>query len=216
MDARWAALGQQEEPTPFLLPVGYGRTMTVARWKKQTTTTDDNSQPHRRAARFSFDDLCAGLLGPSDYLALAAAFDAVFVDGVPALSMRTRDKARRLITLVDELYNARRVLVVSAAAPPDRLFAGRRQQSGGSDNNAANATDEAEPLLDLMEQLAYEGAVEGSRLRRDLTSDGGLAPVAATDEARIKAQQALGGEEERFAFARAASRLAEMCADEGR
>jgi hypothetical protein len=38
------------------------------------------------------------------------------------MSLNNRDKARRFITLLDELYNARCRLVVCAAAPPDTLF----------------------------------------------------------------------------------------------
>jgi predicted ATPase len=56
----------------------------------------------------------------------------------------------------------------------------------------------------------FETAVEGSRLRRDLTADGGVAPVAATAAEAAAAARRLGGEEERFAFARAVSRLYEM------
>jgi hypothetical protein len=65
--------------------------------------------------------------------------------GIPAMSMNQRDQARRFITLVDELYNARCLLVCSAALPPDQLFAG---------------TSGEEPILDL-EGLQFEGAVEG-------------------------------------------------------
>ena len=57
------------------------------------------------------------------------------------------------------------------------------------------------------------GAVDmsaGSRLRRDLTREGGVAPIAAsaTDASSLTGQ--LGGLEERFAFKRAISRLHEM------
>lgn len=56
----------------------------------------------------------------------------------------------------------------------------------------------------------FESAVEGSRLRRDLMADGGVAPVAASAAEAAAAAQRLGGVEERFAFARAVSRLYEM------
>ena len=62
------------------------------------------------------------------------------------LFSQVRDQARRFITLVDELYNARVRLVCSADSPPDLLFAGNLNE---------------EPIIDL-EQLQYEGAVEGA------------------------------------------------------
>lgn len=52
--------------------------------------------------------------------------------------------------------------------------------------------------------------MEGSKLRTDLMADGGVAPVAATAAEAAAASRRLGGEEERFAFARAVSRLYEM------
>ena len=52
--------------------------------------------------------------------------------------------------------------------------------------------------------------VAGSRLRRNLMAEGGVAPVAATANAAMAAAQNLGGMEEKFAFKRAVSRLHEM------
>ncbi len=52
--------------------------------------------------------------------------------------------------------------------------------------------------------------MEGSKLRTDLTADGSVAPVAASATEAAAAARRLGGEEERFAFARAVSRLHEM------
>jgi predicted ATPase len=198
------------------VPVGFGRTLEVRRWAATRTGG--------RAARFSFDELCAATLGPVDYLALAGAFEAVFVESVPALSMGRRDRARRFITLVDELYNAGRTLVVSAAAAPEALFRGAggggggKAGKGGAVAGGAGAGAEGpedlagdeEPILDL-EQLMFETAAEDARLRRDVTASGGVAPVASSDRARAAAAAVLGGEEERFAFARAVSRIHEMC-----
>jgi cell division protein ZapE len=75
-----------------------------------------------RVARLGFDDLCRRPLGASDYLALAQRFDAVIVDDVPLLTPEQRNEARRLITLVDVLYEAHALLAMSAAAEPQHLY----------------------------------------------------------------------------------------------
>jgi len=149
------------------------------------------------AAWFDFAELCDRPVGPADYVALADRFHTVLISGVPGFSAQSRDRARRFITLVDELYNARCRLIVSAGAAPDELF--------GKD---CGAWDEA--LVDL-EQLQFEAAVEGAGLRRDVAGDGGVAVVGAGGAAGGAGLVArLGGREEEFAFARAASRLMEM------
>lgn len=50
----------------------------------------------------------------------------------------------------------------------------------------------------------------GSKLRTDLMADGGVAPVISSTQAAAEAAALLGGAEEKFAFARAVSRLYEM------
>lgn len=147
------------------------------------------------AASFRFEELCARPLGSADYLALARAFHTIFLHGIPAMSLQVKDQARRFITLVDELYNNRVRLICTAACPPDVLFTG--------------AESHEEAILDL-EGLQFETAVEGSRLRRDLTSEGGVAPLGGTTAEAINLSVQLGGLEEKFAFKRAISRLHEM------
>lgn len=62
----------------------------------------------------------------------------MYPTGIPALSMGRRDQARRLITLIDELYNARCLLVRTAAAflidfvknqpsPPPNIYTERQR-----------------------------------------------------------------------------------------
>jgi len=74
-----------------------------------------------RAARLDFEGLCGEPRGPADFLALAEAFETLFLDGVPRLPADRRDVAKRLTTLVDALYEAGRGLVCSADAEPDEL-----------------------------------------------------------------------------------------------
>ena len=73
-------------------------------------------------ARATFDDLCGRALGPQDYLAVAERFHTLFVDAVPVLERAQHQEARRFVTLVDALYEARTRLVVMAAADPEALY----------------------------------------------------------------------------------------------
>lgn len=53
----------------------------------------------------------------------------------------------------------------------------------------------------------------GGRLRRDVMAAGGVAPLGGAPGQATVLQSRLGGLEERFAFQRAVSRLAEMSTD---
>ena len=73
-------------------------------------------------ARFGFEELCARALGSADYLAVAARFHTVLLEGVPKLTPAKRDQAKRFVTLIDALYEAKTKLVMSADAEPVDLY----------------------------------------------------------------------------------------------
>jgi len=73
-------------------------------------------------AWFTFADLCEAPLAAADYLALAAQFDALVVDGIPALGPDRRNEARRFVHLIDALYESGTKLFAAADAPPDALY----------------------------------------------------------------------------------------------
>lgn len=75
-----------------------------------------------RIARFSFEDLCARPIGAADYMALAEAFDTIFVDDVPAMNFERRNEAKRFITLVDILYEKKTRLILSAETEAQDLY----------------------------------------------------------------------------------------------
>ena len=79
-----------------------------------------------RVARFGFHDLCEVPLGARDFLAIAARYDTIFIDRVPVLAEARRNEAKRLILLIDTLYDRGTRLVMSAEAPPPALYAGRK------------------------------------------------------------------------------------------
>ena len=72
--------------------------------------------------RSSFVSLCGQALGPQDYLALADQAHTLFLEGIPVMSARHRSEARRFVTLVDALYEARVKLVSLAAAEPESIY----------------------------------------------------------------------------------------------
>jgi cell division protein ZapE len=77
------------------------------------------------AARFTFAELCEGAHGAEDYLTIAATYHTVFLDGVPILDDHHGNEAKRLMTLIDALYDTRTKLVITAAGQPEQLYRGQ-------------------------------------------------------------------------------------------
>jgi cell division protein ZapE len=77
-------------------------------------------------AWFDFLDLCDGPRSQSDYIELARWYPNIIISGVPQLDETCEDQARRFIALVDEFYDRRVKLVVSAAANATSLYTGTR------------------------------------------------------------------------------------------
>jgi cell division protein ZapE len=73
-------------------------------------------------ARASFWDLCARPLGPADYLAIAGAVRVLILEDIPQLSSGNYNEAKRFVTLIDTLYEAKVRLICSAAEVPERLY----------------------------------------------------------------------------------------------
>lgn len=72
--------------------------------------------------RASFWELCSRPLGPGDYLAIASAVRVLILEDVPQLSASNYNEAKRFVTLIDALYEAKVRLICSAADEPERLY----------------------------------------------------------------------------------------------
>lgn len=77
---------------------------------------------HNGVARTKFYDLCGRMLGPADYLALAEAVRVLIIEDIPRLSRQNFNEAKRFVTLIDALYEAKVRLIASAAATPEMLY----------------------------------------------------------------------------------------------
>lgn len=108
LDEAWDHLTDRAEGRPEELHL-LGRTLTLRRYA-------------HGVARASFTELCAQPLGPQDMLAIAGAVHTLILEHVPLLEPARRNEAKRFVTLVDALYEAKDRLICSAAAPPDKLY----------------------------------------------------------------------------------------------
>ena len=108
LDRIWADLTGGADPTPLVLRVK-GREVEIPAF-------------HNGVARARFHDLCGRPLGAADYLALAGAARVLILDDIPQLGSENFNEARRFVTLIDALYEARVQLVASAAARPEMLY----------------------------------------------------------------------------------------------
>tara|TARA_R110002167_G_scaffold1426_1_gene6579 strand:+ start:52121 stop:53173 length:1053 start_codon:yes stop_codon:yes gene_type:complete len=77
---------------------------------------------HNGVGRVGFFDLCGKPLGAADYLALADAVRVLIIEDIPRLSRQNFNEAKRFVTLIDALYEAKVQLICSAAAVPEMLY----------------------------------------------------------------------------------------------
>jgi cell division protein ZapE len=108
IDAIWQDLSGGVYGAPLVLAVN-GRKVELARFANGV-------------GRASFWDLCAKPLGPADYLAIAEAVRVLILEDIPQLSASNYNEAKRFVTLMDSLYEARVKLIASAADEPERLY----------------------------------------------------------------------------------------------
>ena len=108
IEAIWQALTGGATGHSLTLAVN-GRTITLPRFANGVL-------------RASFWDLCAKPYGPADFLAVALAAKVLILEDIPRLSASNYNEAKRFVTLIDALYEARVRLVCSAADAPERLY----------------------------------------------------------------------------------------------
>ena len=75
-------------------------------------------------AWFDFNALCDAPRAAPDYIELARDYHTIVLSNVPVMDESVDDKARRFIYLIDELYDRRVKLIISADASPEKLYTG--------------------------------------------------------------------------------------------
>ncbi|KAL8871261.1 MAG: hypothetical protein Q9174_002872 [Haloplaca sp. 1 TL-2023] len=123
-----------------------GSTSTSVRWQTKSLQVYGRNLLITRhlsgVTYWTFNELCATNLGPADYITLASNFHTFILASVPVLTLLQKNEARRFITLLDALYEARcKLLIQGAAGPDDILFPEANRRSSTA---PANSTENSE------------------------------------------------------------------------
>ncbi|KZT53935.1 hypothetical protein CALCODRAFT_474079 [Calocera cornea HHB12733] len=162
-------------------------------------------------ARVSFAELCEQELGPADYISIASTFHTLAIEDVPVFPLAKKNEARRFISLLDACWECQCRVIGLAEVTPDDLFF--------PDSASIPTTPDSEHTNDdlLMAESFTEGlqqTIEGFR-PNIAAYDGDPSQFVVREipkEAGVmhKPLSIFTGEEERFAYARAVSRIHEL------
>ena len=73
---------------------------------------------------FEFQTICGAPRGQADYIEIARRYHTVLISDIPKMTPEQSAEARRFTWLVDEFYDRRVKLIVSAQVPPQELYLG--------------------------------------------------------------------------------------------
>ncbi|SCW02824.1 LAFE_0F15082g1_1 [Lachancea fermentati] len=143
-----------------------------------------------RVAQFTFKELCGQPLAAGDYLVLASSFKAFVITDIPFLSIYVRDEVRRFITFLDAVYDSGGKLATTGAADFTSLF--------------------VEPEEILNDYELKPASSDSQKDTTDVADEDELVLKHGFSKEIAKKAQIFALDEERFAFARALSRLSHM------
>lgn len=187
-------------------------TTTITVWGRDVSIPSVSG----KCARFTFNELIGRATGAADYIEMMRSYDAFVVTDVPAMTHRERDWARRFITFIDAVYESQAKLVLTTAVPMSQLFIGKTELddsldalSKSSKSNSASTSDKkAAQAATMASNDSDSDHTDVDDVMRSLMDDLGMTM------SMLKQSNMFSGDEERFAFARALSRLVEMGSQE--
>ncbi|KAI0630434.1 AFG1-like ATPase-domain-containing protein [Trametes polyzona] len=161
--------------------------------------------------KFTFSELCDASLGPADYITLASRYRTFVITSIPILKLSAKNQARRFISLIDALYEARcRILCLAEASPEELFFPDAPPEETAKAKDSHGPADDVDVMMAEAvgeTQDVYRPNVasyDAPNMERERTP---AAPLAL-DKLSI-----FSGKDEQFAFKRALSRLLEMTSE---
>ncbi len=136
--------------------------VAIARHEGSNDTTlelEGRSVPVRKHARdvawFEFAALCDGPRGKPDYIELSKRYHTVMVSNVPRFGAGMADKLRRFVWMIDEFYDRRVKLIVSASVAAEELIINADSSDAFQANLNASLKDRLVSRLTEMQSHDY-------------------------------------------------------------
>ncbi|ODV58284.1 uncharacterized protein ASCRUDRAFT_77984 [Ascoidea rubescens DSM 1968] len=175
-------------------------------------------------AKFDFDYICKGLFGPGDYITLASNYHTFIIDNVPIMTLQVKNEAKRFITLLDALYECKCRLILRTETSPDGIFFPEIIEKSLKDNQNSINNNVEEIENDVSNRIDVQNEEMYSKTQMDLMApyrpnvssyeDGTVEyksiPSSCKFETNFKDIKKFTGEDEKFAYKRAVSRIKEM------
>lgn len=181
-----------------------------------------------------FTYICQGLFSASDYITLASRYRIIILDNVPMMTLKMKNEARRFITLLDAMYEAKCQLFIRSDVEVDYLFF-PDQIEGKLPDHVQKQSDLNHNRLDVQdEEMFARTTIDMTNPYRPNVSSYDQDHTAAHNEPTVglfgsgsedpdskhgnpvnfKNLKAFTGEDEKFAYKRAVLRIKEMVGSE--
>ncbi len=109
----------------------------------------------RYVAWFDFAALCDGPRGKPDYIELSRRYHTVMVSHVPCFGPGTADTLRRFVWMIDEFYDRRVKLILSARVPAEALIVDADASDAFQENLNASLKERLVSRLTEMQSHDY-------------------------------------------------------------
>ena len=190
------------QSTNEVIPVAMGRSIQV-------------NKSNDTCGWFTFNELCKQPLGAADYLAIASRYKVIIVENVPQLDGQVYNEARRFVTLIDALYEARTKLVISSnVGSIHDLFIGfdaTVETHDGDEEIAIDDNNHGTNMDNKESSIIGEGGSSSSHSTTLIhTKEHGKVEWSGTGRIGVSLAQLSAVREVSFSFQRAGSRMAEM------
>lgn len=164
-----------------------------------------------------FQYICGGLFGSSDYITLASNYKTVILYNVPILTTKMKNEARRFITLLDAIYESKCQFYIHTEVPINYLFFPDSVESSAPPEIKNLAFDKVSNNLEVQNEEMFAK----TRIAIDMPYRPNVSTYDQQHTAEYKENtdlqtndftdlKAFTGEDEKFAYKRAVSRIKEM------